>query len=149
MARFIKAILFILGCLVGFDIAGAIVCFIVEVLGFEFKALYFTIWFVAGVFCGLIAYDMAGRVLSNKPEDKVDWSNTSESGRIGITVLIITALTLVALSVLFKKIFWVGSPIEGGYSPDGMAMTLTYFITIVGAMVLGHFVFRPGASKKG
>ncbi len=132
----------------GFDIAGAIVCFIVEVLGFEFKALYFTIWFVAGVFCGLIAYDMAGRAMSNRLEGGEDWSNTPDSGRIGISVLAITALILIALCVLFKKIFWVGSPMEGGYAPDSMAMTLTYFIAILGAMVLGHFIFRPGANKK-
>lgn len=144
MARILKAFFAIVIFLLAFDVGGAIVCFVAEVLGWDFMALYYALWFVAGALCGLLAYNSAGKQLGG-PLD-VDWSNTPESGKWGLTAIALTAPLLLILSAVFFKVFWQGRT-GGHYVPDSMTMSLTFFVSVFASMVLGHIFLRPATSK--
>ncbi|HLY80179.1 MAG TPA: hypothetical protein VKQ70_12430, partial [Caulobacteraceae bacterium] len=76
-----KAAVVVLVCLVLTDIAGAIACTILDILPLKYAspALAYAIWFVFGVFCGLIAYNIAGDWSS--PKGDGDWTVRPGAGR--------------------------------------------------------------------
>ena len=135
----------ILGYLVGIDVIAVIACLVTEILSIGFIILYGTIWLVAGIFCGLLAYNAAASSVSTYEEG--DWTGGPDASKAGLIALAMGISIIVALSMIFYRLFWQGSSSENVYVPDSMAMSLIFFISIVLSMVFGHTLFRPKPSK--
>lgn len=130
-------------------IAGAVASFVLDVLGVVSPdvsaAAFYALWFVLGVFCGLLNYNTAGRLAY--PKSKIDWTNQSDASKTGWLVCAISLLLLVGLSVLFFPIFWRDSISDHPYVPTSMSLTLTFFTAIVIATFLAQTVFRPSPKQ--
>lgn len=135
--------------LVVFDIAGVVVSFVFDVLGVVSRNVsagaFYALWFVLGVFCGLLNYNTAGGLAY--PKSEVDWTNQADASRTGWLVCAISILLIVGLSVLLFPIFWRGSVADDPYVPDSMPLTLTFFTAMVMATLLAHKVLRPSPKQ--
>ena len=148
MFSFVKAVLVILAFLVAFDIGAVLVCLVLEILPLEgvSTALFYAVWFVAGVFCALLSYNKVGGMLLKPAEG--DWSGDPGSGKTGLIIIAITTLILVGFILLFQKLAWKNGSSSDPYVPDSIPLTLTFFITIFLSMVGGHFFLRPKPATK-
>ena len=148
MILFARALFAILAYLLAFDIAGVIVSLVFDSLPLRgvSTALFYVIWFVGGVFCGLLAYNKAGGILL--PVKEGDWSSAPGSGKSGLIVICTTALILVGLVVLFDKLLWGAGSASDPYVPDNIALTATFFVTILLSMIGGHTLLRPKHAEK-
>src|SRR5271156_1639765 len=101
-----KIVVVVLVCLLAADIAGAIACTLLDILPLRgaSPAVAYAIWLVFGIFCGLIAYNIAGEWSSPKGEG--DWTVRPGGGRIGLGVLIVSVVIVGALAALFYRIYW-------------------------------------------
>jgi len=119
--------------------------FVFEVLGVVSRnvssALFYVLWFVLGVFCGLLNYNTAGGLAS--PKSEVDWTNRADASRTGLLVCGIAILIITGLSFLFFRIVWSGGAEGDYYVPDSMPLSLTFFAATAGATLLAHTVLRP------
>ncbi len=95
---FLKAVLIQLGYLILFDVGAVLVCLVLEILPLEGigTALFYAVWFVAGVFCALLSYDKACGMLLKPAEG--DWSGDPGSGKTGLLIILITILLLAAFT---------------------------------------------------
>jgi hypothetical protein len=158
MIRLAKIVGCTLAFLIVFDIAGALVSLffeIVPLLGVS-RPLFYAIWFVAGVFCGLFSYNSAGQLASPKADDfeaarnkaagkkekEEDWSNRADSGQTGLLVIFTTAAVLVPLSLLFYHLWWQYFRSSSNYVPDDGPLSLTFFITVLASTIFAHTNFR-------
>ena len=136
-------------CLAVFDILGVVVSFVLDVFGVEMAgidaAAFYALWFVLGVFCGLLNYNTAGGLASSKSEGA--WTNRVDASKTGLLVCAILILLLIGLSVLFFATFWRGSADGDPYVPDNMPLTLTFFAATAAATFLGHKVLRPSPKQ--
>ena len=139
----LKTVVVVLGCLVAADIAGAIACTVLDILPLRgaSPAVAYAIWLVFGVFCGLIAYNIAGDWSSPKGEG--DWTVRPSAGRIGAGVLVVSVLVVGALAALFYRIYWSQGVAGEYYVPDSEPHSLVFIVAVLGAMVAGRFVLMP------
>jgi hypothetical protein len=146
IGRMFKTALAFLITLVVFDVVGIGVCFIFEVVPFRrgSSLALFAVWFVLGVFCGLISYMQGGPRLLGKEEK--DWTGREDAGRIGAGVIGVASAVLAVLSGLSWLLWWSSNADGEYYVPDSMAPTLTFFGTILASMVFARNLFKP--SKK-
>jgi hypothetical protein len=132
-----------------FDIAGVVASFVLEVAGVVGRgtsaALYYTLWFVLGVLCGLLNYNTAGGFAS--PKSGTDWTDRVDASPTGRLVCVISILLLIGLSVLFFSIFWSRGVVGDHYVPDSMPLTLTFFAATAAATFLAHHVLRPSPKQ--
>ena len=132
-----------------FDIAGVVVSFVFEVAGVVSRgisaALFYALWFVLGVFCGLLNYNTAGSFAS--PKSGTDWTSQVDASQTGLLVCAISILLLIGLSVLFFSIFWSRGPEGDHYVPDSMPLTLTFFVATAAATFLAHHALRPSPKQ--
>jgi hypothetical protein len=143
--------------LVGFDIVGVIVCLFFDILslGDSDTAVYYALWFVLGVFCGLFSYDTGGSIASPKSSaDGTDeqatnqeWTDREDSGKYGLLVILVTLVVLGALSVIFYRLWWQGSMEPTGFAPDSGPLTLTFFGAILASSIFAHKSFRTAPKK--
>jgi hypothetical protein len=149
--KFGKIVVTTLAVLVASDVVGVAMCFFCEVFLSSRQtstALYYAIWFVVGVFCGLISYMTSGGLVS--PETKGDWTNLADAGKTGILVILTTAAVLTALSILFYRLTWrLPNLADSYYVPDSESLTLTFFVTILASVIFTHKTMRPEPAKKG
>jgi hypothetical protein len=135
--------------LVVFDIVGAVACFVFEFVGVEragiTAAVYYALWFVLGVFCGLLNYNTAGSMAYPKSES--DWTRRADAPKTGLLVVAISVFILIGLSVLFFSILWRGGAETDPYVPDSMPLTLTFFAATVAATFLAHHIARPSPKR--
>jgi ABC-type thiamin/hydroxymethylpyrimidine transport system permease subunit len=145
---FLKAVFAILAYLIAFDVVGVIVSLVFDSLPLRgvSTALFYTVWFVAGVFCGLLSYNKGGGILLKVKEG--DWSSAPESGKTGLIIIVTTTLILVGLTALFQTIAWKAGSSSDPYVPDSVPLTFTFFITILLSMIGGHFFLRPKPTQK-
>ena len=108
-------------------------------------ALYYTIWFVVGVFCGVLIYTSCGSFTADKKGRLMEWA---DKGQTGLLVILTTAATLAGLSVFFYRHDWQYSRADSVYVPDSESLTLTLFFTIVASEILMHKAFGPEKPKK-
>jgi hypothetical protein len=138
----------ILAYLVAFDVLGVAVSFIFDALPLEGVStfLFYTVWLVAGVFCGLLAYNKAGSILLKVKEG--DWSGDPGSGKTGLVIIFITAIVLANFIALFKVSAWKAGGASDPFVPDSIPLTYTFFITMLVSMIGGHFFLRPKPTQK-
>jgi hypothetical protein len=132
-------------CLAVFDIGGVVVSFVLEVAGVVSRntsaALYYAIWFVLGVFCGILNYNTAGGFAS--PKSGADWTDRADASQTGRLICAISILLPIGLSVLFFSIFWSRGAVGDHYVPDSMPLTLTFFAAAAAATFLANHALRP------
>lgn len=144
----VKAVFAILGYVIASVIAGVVASFIFDILPLRGISvpLFYTVWLVAGVFCGLLGYNAAGSMLSPKTDQ--DWSASPDSGKYGLVVIVLAALVIAALWIACVKFAWTGAGADDHYVPDNQAMSITYFVGMLGAMIGGHAFLRPTTGTK-
>jgi heme/copper-type cytochrome/quinol oxidase subunit 1 len=135
--------------LAAFDIAGVVASFVFEVAGVVMRgvsgALFYALWFVLGVFCGLLNYNTAGGLAS--PKSEADWTSRADATQTGLLVCAISTLLLIGLSVFFFSIFWDRRAEGDHYVPDSMPLTLTFFIAAGAATFVAHNFLRPAPKQ--
>jgi len=128
--------LIILGVLLVADIVGVVACFILDVAPLRHRStgLGYAVWFVLGVFAGVIAFSAA--VDDGAPEAaRRPLSERRSRARLVIAVALVL---LIALTALFTGTFWSGA-VEGlGVVPDHMPTTLVFFASFLAACALGY-----------
>ncbi len=137
-----------LGFLVAADLLGVAACFLFDVFGSERAtsgALYYAIWFVLGVFCGVFIYSLSDAFTS--PETKGS-KEQGDHGRAAVLVITSVAIVLTCLSVLFYRFDWRYSHADSVYVPDSESHTLTFFITILITLILANRTLAPEPKKK-
>jgi hypothetical protein len=120
--------------LAAFALVGGIASFVFDVLDAVpvrsiSTALYYVLWCVLGIFCGLLSYDSGRRTAS--PQPPPDWTSREGAGKTGLMVILTEAILLAAL---FLPCYLVSGSVS---------LTLTYFIAIFASVVFGHFSLRP------
>lgn len=139
----LKTIVVVLVCLVLADIAGALACTLFDILPLRFAspAVAYAIWLVFGVFCGLLAYNIAGDWASPKGEG--DWTVRRGAGRIGAGVLAVSVVIVAGLAWFFYRIYWSRGVDGEYYVPDSEPHSIVFIVAVLGAMVAGRFVLMP------
>ncbi len=67
--------------LVLFDIGGVVASLFYELTGLSSVGLFYLLWFVAGVFCGLMNYASVGEFASS--DSKGDWTRCEDATETG------------------------------------------------------------------
>ena len=130
--------------LVMFDLVGVAVSFVFEVADIG-AAPFYALWFVLGVFCGLLNYNTAGG--RAYPKSEGDWTDRDDASKTGLLVCAILIFVLIGLSFLFFSISWRGRVVTDHYVPDNMPLTLTFFAATIAATFLAHNVLRPSPKQ--
>lgn len=135
--RLLVSIAVLLVYIVLADIAGVIAALICDILPSWITSapLFYAIWFVDGVFCGLLSLQTAGNPMSG--EGRGDWTTRHGAHKVGMIIAGLTTLILVALSILFQRILWNQPMASDHYVPDNFALTMTFFIAILGGTLFG------------
>jgi hypothetical protein len=128
--------------LLGFDIAGVALSFFCDTFMSERQtstALYYVIWFVAGVFCGLFCYLANDDTDTKKPD--------AQTGLLAVWTM---PFILAALSFLFYRLFWRYNMAPSVFAPDDEGLTLTFFITVAVSIAFTHNVQhgKPPTKKR-
>jgi hypothetical protein len=143
LALVLKTTVVVLVCLLLADIAGAIACTAFDILPLRFAspAVAYAIWLVFGVFCGLIAYNIAGDWSS--PKGDGDWTVRPSAGRIGAGVLGVSVVIVAGLAALFYRIYWSQGVAGEYYVPDSEPHSIVFIVAVLGAMVAARFFLMP------
>ena len=150
MKKFGRLTAFTLLYLVVFDLIGVAACFFLDVIPSRGSsaALMYAIWFVLGVFCGLLSYITGGGIMSG--ESKGDWMNREDAGRTSWLVIAATSAILAALAIPCYLTMWRRFDMESSYFvPASEGLTLTFFLTILAVMIFGHKTLLGEPTKKG
>lgn len=140
-----KALLVAIGCLVLGDIAGVVLLTIIEVIGLAYNsaALAYAVWFVFGAFAGFFSYNLAGAWCAGAAGRGQDWTALPTAKATGSIVMLAQIALVFGLCGLFYLTMW-SHPVAGEYYvPDSMTHSVTYFIAVVGAILLARFVLMP------
>ena len=141
MKKFGSVLLRLIACLVVFDLIGVAGAFVFDIF-FSGPALgallFYATWFVDGVFCGAVAYSVAcGEDVADQAADE----------KVGL-VVIGTSLALTGgLLYLFYVTMWQRGVADEHYVPDNVGLTITFFVAMIGMMVLSHTALRPNPKK--
>ena len=140
---------FLIVILIFADIAGVVMSFILDVLfslpvrGAGTSAFY-AVWFVAGVFAGMLGYMYAGGVAY--PRVKVDWTSVegaSATGRLVCTVVVILVAVLAYPLYLIS-----GDASDDYFVPDNGPLTVVFLVAFVGATFFAHYLQPRSAPKR-
>jgi hypothetical protein len=118
-----------------FGLIGGIVSFLFEAIGdlsmegFD-AVIFYVLWCVLGIFCGLLGYDAGGKFAS--PGSVGDWTGREDAGKTGLVVMLTESVLLFALFV--PCYLWVSG---------SLSLTLTFFVTVFVSIMFGHFKLRP------
>jgi hypothetical protein len=144
-----KIVLATLLYLIVFDVVGVAACFFFDVVPLRgtSTALFYTIWAVLGIFCGMLSYNTGGGLAS--PKSTQDWSTREESGKAGLLVILAMSFVLAMLSITFYSLLWRYHPEPSFFVPDSAPPTLTFFVAVLAAAIFAHKSLRspPGGSR--
>ena len=148
MSLILKTVLVTIGCLVAADAVGALACTVFDILDLRSNspALFYAIWLVLGVFCGLLAYGFAGSWSSPKAQTG-DWSSMPGASRIGTGVIITSLFVIAGLAWLFYTIYWSRGVAGDDYVPDSEPHSLVFFASVLGGMAVGRFMLMSDSGK--
>lgn len=132
--------------LVVFDLIGVVVCFFFDVASAlpgsrTSTALFYAVWMVLGIFCGMLSYNTGGNIASESGNG--DWTSREGAGKTGLLVVLVTSAIVVTLSILCYRFLWRYGVESSFFVPDNAAPTLTFFVAILASIVAAHNVFRP------
>lgn len=119
----------------GFGLIGGIASFLFEVIGdlsmegFD-AVVFYVLWCVLGIFCGLLGYDAGGK--SASPDSVGDWTGREDAWKTGLVVVPTESVLLLALFV--PCYLWASG---------SLSLTLTFFVTVFVSIMFGHFKLRP------
>lgn len=143
--------------LIGFDVAGVLACLFFDVASFgdSNTPVYYAVWFVLGVLCGVFSYNSAGRVATGDSHVDMgvtdptiqDWTGRADSAESGRFVMVTTAVLLLTLSVPFYLLWWRHDMEPTGFVPDSGPLTLTFFGTVLASSIFAHKSLRPEPKK--
>lgn len=147
MLTFLKTAAILLLCLMLADLVGVIACLVFDVapLRGNSAALPYAIWFVLGIFTGVIAFNGAGASIAGGGDG--DWSTRPDARRIATGVTVSGAIVLAALCLLFDRLFWGRGVLGALYVPDSLPHTLTFFGAVLGAMALARFALTTTSAR--
>jgi hypothetical protein len=120
-----------------FDLVGAVVSFVLDVLESEdgTRESFYLIWFILGVYCGMLTYQGACGMLTYQGASESLRSGggtggTSREGAIGTGRLVLSTMlvVLVALLVAGYRYLWPAG--SSAYVPDSESLTITFFVGI-------------------
>jgi len=149
-----KSVGALLGYMVVADIAGVIVGTVLDILPLRAvsPALFYAIWLVLGVCCGLFAYNLAGmwsssgRWPSDAKSTDEDWTARSDARRTG-NVILATCISLLAVLTLYFYRFWWSQGVNGEYYvPDSMTHTIVFLLSVLAGLVLARTMLMPEQS---
>jgi hypothetical protein len=152
LRKVVKIVLSTLAYLVVFDLIGVAVCSFFDIasalplrIGATSTLLFYTIWVVLGIFCGLLSYDTGGKIGSaNGPGD---WTSREGAGRTGLLVVCIESGIVGAISILCYLFQWRHGSSSGFYIPDNAPVSLVFFVAILASIVVAHTCLRPQPGK--
>jgi len=142
IGTFLKTAIAYLVCLALGDVVGVVACTIFDIAPIRGSsaALPYAIWFVLGVFVGLIAAFAAGTWIAGR-DDK--WDEGPRAGPIATGIFLSALAVSIALCVLFWTLYWAKG-VEGEYYvPDSMPHSLTYLIAALIGLWLVRLVSKP------
>jgi hypothetical protein len=147
-----KIVLSTLLYLVVFDLIGVAACSFFDVasalplkIGATSTLLFYTVWIVLGIFCGLLSYDAGGKLGSASGPG--DWTSREGAGRTGLLVVWIESAILAAGAIVCCLFLWSHDSSSGFFVPDNAGLTLVFFVAIAASVVLAHTQFRPAPEK--
>jgi hypothetical protein len=120
------------------DVIGVVACTLFDILPSrsDSAALPYAIWFVLGAFAGFIAFFSAVGM------DEAGGA-TAQTKRAGLIAVATSAAILLALGLFFYRIYWSQSVAGDYYVPDSASHTITFFVAVFGAMLIGKGAARP------
>ncbi len=137
-------VLKIAGCtilsLIVSDLVGVAASFILDVLFSlpirgDSAGAFYALWFVIGIFAGLLSYNFAGSAAYPKLENG-DWTGKQDAGATGRLVCWVVVVLLIGMAFLT---FLLSGDTDGDYFvPDNWPLTLTFFVAFGGATFLAH-----------
>jgi hypothetical protein len=121
-------------CVAGFGLIGGIVSFVFEYIGDLSMegidgVIFYVLWCVLGIFCGLLSYDGGGKFAS--PDSPGDWTGREDARKTGLVVALTETVLLLAL--FLPCYLWASS----------LSLVLTYLVTVFVSIMFGHFKLRP------
>mgnify|MGYP003575310145 CR=1 FL=1 len=134
----LRSLAFLFFWLVAADIGGVLACLVFDIapLRYDSGALPYAIWFVLGIFTGLIAFGTAAEAAAGDGNE--DWGRRAGAGRIANIVIAAGAALLLALGLFFNAIWW-SQGVNGEYFvPDSAPHTITFFVSVLAGMVIGR-----------
>lgn len=134
------------------DIVGVIGCFVLDVVPNKYHSplMAYAVWFVLGVFAGIMNFNAAQSFYKGKDGTPVDWDSPDEARKIGGSIVAITAGYLTLLTVLSYLLFWSSfSTLETEFLvvPDHMGASLTFFIVFLATTAFANHLFAPTPKK--
>ena len=144
IGTFLKTAIVFLVCLALGDLVGVVACTIFDIAPIRGNsaALPYAIWFVLGIFVGLITAFAAGAWIAGK-DDK--WDEGPRAAGIATGIFLSSLAVSVALCVLFWKLYW-SQGVEGEYYvPDSQSHSLTYLVAALSGIWLVRLVSKPQA----
>jgi hypothetical protein len=140
-----KIVLSTLLYLAVFDLAGVAVSFVLDVLGAlplrsNSSAAFYAVWFVLGVFCGLLSYDTNGRLASG--ESKADWTAREDAAKTGLLVVVTTFAVLFGVSVICYLLLWRYDVQSSYFVPDNAPLSVTFFTAVFASTVFAYKSLR-------
>ena len=138
----LKSAVVLLVCLVVADIVGVIAGTIFDIAPVRGggDGVAYAIWFVLGIFCGLIAYGTAGAWASGGDEN---WTEGEGARRTGRVILATGAALLAALTLFFHRIYWSRGVAGEYYVPDSAPHSILFALAVLGGMVFASFALGP------
>jgi hypothetical protein len=143
-----KTVVVAIACLVAADIAGVVVCTVVDILPLlgNSPAFSYAVWLVFGVFCGLFAYNFTGAWSLPKGATG-DWSAQPGSSRIGTTILATGTVVVAAVGLALYVVFWRGGGSSEDYVPDNVPRSIVFLISVVAGLAVGRFMLMSDPEK--
>lgn len=143
-----KSLVVLAGGLIVGDIAGMIALTLVDIIGLLFPAFAYVVWFVFGVFVGLLSFNLAGAWSSRPAAEGADWTGLPSARQTGTIVLVAQVALVLALCWLFNWLYWSRDVAGEYYVPDSMVHSLIYVVAVAGAIVLARFMLMPTRGTK-
>ena len=134
----LRSLAFLFFWLVAADIGGVLACLILDItpLRYGSGALPYAIWFVLGIFTGLIAFGTAAEAAAGDGNE--DWGRRAGAGRIANIVIAAGAVLLLGLGLLFYAIWWSQGARGEYFVPDSAPHTITFFVSVLAGMLIGR-----------
>lgn len=122
-----------------FDVVGALACLFLDFIEEGNMGVYFAVWFVLGVFCGMLSYSTAADLASPK---------TPENGRkAGLLAIFVTIVMVAAISLAFYSIWWRTGAEESYFMPASEPLALTFLFTVLASCIFAHRALGPTAAR--